>query len=265
MPIVLLDNPRGNEWRGTIKPDESWDEWFEQLSRDDQALRVDRRGQRRRRAGRRLGAGQHREAQLERVDARRSTQVREIFKGQLTYSSNWDHYTVGPVLGPARPDRDEQLLEARAKKRPTADGRADRQNRWKEIQNDLLPFVQKTGKPLLFLEVGWCSLANAAHEPWDYTQTSEPIDLELQRRLYGASSEAGTATRGSAASSIWEWTARRRRPRTTAATRPKNKPAEKVLREWLAKPRWEVSADRSIAAVAALQAGLPAMQSVESR
>src|ERR1700722_13864540 len=27
MPIVLLDNPQGNEWRGTIHPD-SWDDWF---------------------------------------------------------------------------------------------------------------------------------------------------------------------------------------------------------------------------------------------
>src|SRR3954466_14125801 len=28
MPIVLLDNPRGNEWRGTIRPD-SWNEWWD--------------------------------------------------------------------------------------------------------------------------------------------------------------------------------------------------------------------------------------------
>src|SRR5581483_6884036 len=28
MPIVLLDNPQGNDWRGTIHPDH-WDEWFD--------------------------------------------------------------------------------------------------------------------------------------------------------------------------------------------------------------------------------------------
>src|SRR5277367_764102 len=28
MPIVLLDAPKGNEWRGTIHPDD-WDDWFE--------------------------------------------------------------------------------------------------------------------------------------------------------------------------------------------------------------------------------------------
>ena len=28
MPIVLLEAPRGNEWRGTIKPD-VWEEWFD--------------------------------------------------------------------------------------------------------------------------------------------------------------------------------------------------------------------------------------------
>src|SRR6266576_2225746 len=28
MPIVLLDNPRGTEWRGTIHP-ESWEDWWQ--------------------------------------------------------------------------------------------------------------------------------------------------------------------------------------------------------------------------------------------
>ncbi len=28
MPIVLLENPRNGEWRGTIKPD-VWDDWWE--------------------------------------------------------------------------------------------------------------------------------------------------------------------------------------------------------------------------------------------
>src|SRR5439155_22859488 len=32
MPIVLLDNPKGTEWRGTIVPNEDrggWEDWFE--------------------------------------------------------------------------------------------------------------------------------------------------------------------------------------------------------------------------------------------
>jgi len=36
------------------------------------------------------------------------------------------------------------------------------------------------------LEVGWCSLANAAKDPWDYTQTQLPADPELQKKLYEA-------------------------------------------------------------------------------
>ena len=35
-------------------------------------------------------------------------------------------------------------------------------SRWKDIQVDLLEFQQKVGKPIVFLEIGWCSLANAA-------------------------------------------------------------------------------------------------------
>jgi len=57
------------------------------------------------------------------------------------------------------------------------------EKRWREIQHDQLTFASKIKKPLLFTEVGWCSLANAASEPWDYTQTQESQDLDLQKRL----------------------------------------------------------------------------------
>ena len=112
------------------------------------------------------------EAERRRMDAHDHHAVRKIFKGRLTYSSNWDHYTSVPFwdqldmigmnsywkLGETRSEADD------------ADASKQIENRWKEIQDDLLPFVQKTGKPLLFLEIGWFSQDNVAYEPWDYTK-----------------------------------------------------------------------------------------------
>jgi hypothetical protein len=99
----------------------------------------------------------------------------------------------------------------------------------------------KTGKPLLFLEIGWFSQANAAFEPWDYTKSTseEPIDQELQKRLYEGFFESWYGQPLLGGFSIWEWTPGDGGPSDAGYT-PENKPAEKVLREWLAKKPWEV-------------------------
>lgn len=232
MPIVLLDNPRGNEWRGTLKP-ESWTEWFnsyrEMLTHF--AWIAEGTGVDVFVVGSELVSSETRLEEWRRTIAA----VRKVFHGKLTYSSNWDHYTavhfwdqldlVGMnsywKLGPDRDVTVEQIGQ-----------------RWREIQADLLPFVQKTGKPLLFLEVGWCSMANAAHEPWDYT-TGDPVDLELQAKLYEGFFQSWHGNPLLGGFSIWEWTPGDGGPNDRGYT-PENKPAERVLRAWLAKPAWVV-------------------------
>lgn len=233
MPIVLLDKPRGNEWRGTLKP-ASWDDWFESY-RDmlthfawiAQGNGVDV-----------LVIGSELVSSESHVDQWRRTiaKVREVFKGRLTYSANWDHYTsiafwdqldlVGMnsyyKLGP---DRRVTVPQIRS--------------RWQEIQRDLLAFQKRVDKPLLFLEVGWCSLANAAHEPWNYTPPTEPIDLDLQRRLYEGFFESWWGNPALGGLMIWEWPPGDGGPEDRGYT-PENKPAEQVLRAWFARERWEV-------------------------
>src|SRR5207248_493846 len=100
--------------------------------------------------------------------------VRERFHGRLTYSSNWDHYTsvkfwdqldlIGMnsywTFGTKGSDENPSVDQIK--------------KRWTEIQGDLLKFVNKTRKPLLFLEIGWFSQKNVAYEPWDYTQ-DQPV------------------------------------------------------------------------------------------
>jgi hypothetical protein len=112
--------------------------------------------------------------------------------------------------------------------------------RWKDIQKDLLAFQRKVGKPLLFLEVGWCSLENAADEPWDYTKSDLDVDLDLQKRLYEGYFQAWYRNPGLGGFIIWEWTPEDGGPEDKGYT-PENKPAQDVLKEWLAKP-WKSDA-----------------------
>src|SRR5215207_519428 len=93
MPIVLLDNPIGNEWRGTIHPD-SWSEWFNSY-RDimrhfawiAEQNKIDL-----------LVVGSELVSTQSKLEEWTKTiqMIREIYHGKLTYSSNWDNYRAVP-------------------------------------------------------------------------------------------------------------------------------------------------------------------------
>ena len=173
MPIVLLDNPRGNDWRGVISPAEEyggWDEWFESY-RDmlnhfawiAQGNGVDV-----------FVVGSEFVSAEKKIDEWTKTiqSVRKVFHGRLTYSSNWDHYQPVPFwdqLDLIGMNSYWKFGEKESNENPSVEHIV---NRWHEIQSDLLPWVEKTGKPLMFLEIGWFSQSNVAYEPWDYTQRS---------------------------------------------------------------------------------------------
>jgi hypothetical protein len=235
MPIVLLDDAKGDEWRGQLAP-QSWETWFDSY-RDmlghflwiAEGNGVDVFV-----IGSELLSTEKQEAQWNRT----IRFVRERFSGLITYSSNWDHYENVPfwdqldligmnsywTLGDG-PDATVEEMVAN----------------WREIQADLRPFVERQGKPLLFLEVGWCSLDNAAEDPWDYTQPV-PINLDLQARLWEAFWQAWYGVDWLGGMSVWEWPPGDGGPENRMYT-PENKPAEGVIREWFGKPAWEVALD----------------------
>jgi len=238
MPILLLDNPKGTEWRGTIKPD-SWEDWW-QSYRDAmaghfawiaQSHHVDV-----------LVAGSELVSTEQKKDewTRTIRMIRDVYKGKLTYSANWDHYRDIPFWN----QLDLFSTNCYYKLGDNRDVKLEEINkRWADIQNDLLNFSKKIKKPFLFSEVGWCSLANAASEPWDYTQETVPIDNDLQKRLYQSFFQTWWGKSNFAGFMIWEWAPGDGGKGTEDEKRgytPENKPAEKVLREYFAKPRWEV-------------------------
>jgi hypothetical protein len=241
MPIVLLDNPRDDEWRGRIEPRPDpdfggWDEWFRSyremithFSWIAQGEGVDV-----------LVVGSELVSTEPHVEQWRSTirAVRKIFKGRITYSSNWDHYHAVKFwdeldligmnsywkFGKKDSNEDPSVEEISA--------------RWKEIQTDVLKFVREQGKPLLFLEIGWFSQNNVAYEPWDYTK-DRPVALELQRKLYEGFFKSWWGNPLLGGFCVWEWPPGDGGPEDTGYT-PENKPAERLIREYFAKPRWEV-------------------------
>ena len=240
MPIVLLDNPRGNEWRGTIKP-ESWEDWFDSYrammihyAEVAEQNKVDVFV-----VGSELVSSETKLAEWTKT----IRAIRKTYHGQITYSSNWDHYRAVPfwdqldMVGMNSYWNLGKVGDDTLSRREISPATVKR--RWQEIQEDLFAFTRSTGKPLILLEVGWCSVRNAAHEPWDYTQSTVGIDLDLQRILYEGFFESWWGNPNLGGFMIWEWALGEVQPDNKGYS-PQKKPAEKVLQEWLNKGPWEV-------------------------
>lgn len=233
MPIVLLDKPKNTEWRGTIKP-KDWDTWWDSYRNMilhfawiAQSHKVDVMS-----VGSELVSTEDKREQWSRT----IKEVRQVFTGRLTYSANWDHYTSIPFWNQLDLIGLNSYWKLGSNNKVTV---AEIKENWAEIQDDLIRFKKKTAKPILFTEVGWCSLANAAHEPWDYTKTGEDLDLDLQKRLYEGFFESWYGNPNLGGFMIWEWPPDQGGAKNKGYI-PKGKPAEAVLREWFARPRWQV-------------------------
>jgi hypothetical protein len=240
MPIVLLERPNGNEWRGVIKPHnengDAWDEWFdsyrEMVAHYAQAAE----------AGHAevfvvgselVSTEKYKDEWVHTIaDTRRS------YHGLLTYSANWDHYRSIPYWDHLDLISTNSYYKLGKNKDVTVPEIVDE---WRKIQKDLLPWVRTQHKPYMFTEVGWCSMANAANEPWDYTKdpVAVPLDLNLQKKLYEGFFQAWNNVPELGGFMFWQWTPNGGGPEDRSYT-PKGKPAEEVLRQDFAKPRWKV-------------------------
>lgn len=234
VPRVLLDNPRGNEWRGSIHPT-AWPEWFDSYRSALEPFA---------RTGQEHGAevfciGSELVSSETQINQWNQTidSIRQTYHGHLTYCANWDHYAYVPFwnqldfigmnaywkMGSSdHPDPSvEQILQ-----------------RWDDIRRILLVFKKSVGKPILLMEVGWCSLDNTAYEPWDYTRQELPQNLSLQNRMYEAFFKTWTGDDALAGFVIYEW-----EPpagKDDKGYTPVGKPAEQTLRDWMKKP-WRKS------------------------
>jgi hypothetical protein len=226
MPKVLLSDPRGNAWRGKIQPT-SWDEWFAQyrafvmhFARLAELSDVEV-----------FSVGSELITTEKFTDRWRSivADVRSVYRGRLTYSANWDHYTgirfwddldlIGMTTYHKLSDEPAPSLEAlRAK--------------WLEIRRDIEKWRKGVGKPLLFTEAGWCSQEGCSVEAWNYYRQEEATEAgrREQRDCYQAFVDTWLDCPKVGGILWWEWTPGNGGDGDYGYS-PKNKPAEAVLRE----------------------------------
>jgi hypothetical protein len=237
LPIVLLQHPGDDDWRGVIRPADP-DAWWASYGRvvdrfvgvalaaDVDALSV----------GSELNSM---EREVRRWDGL-ITRVRERFGGALTYTANWDRYREVPFwsqldfigvsayfeLAPGNPQAPvERLADA-----------------WRAERRRLLAFAAARDRPLVLMELGYPSLPWAAARPWDYVpQGDVRADHDAQARCFRAFFDAWSPAFTSAGPALgvhcYAWDPYRHGEPTDTGYGVAGKPALDVIRDAFARIR----------------------------
>ncbi len=129
--------------------------------------------------------------------------VRAVYHGKITYGANWDDFAevpfwdaldyVGilayfPLCTVQQPDPDEALLRAG----------------WKKWLARLADFSRRTGKPVLFTELGYNESSEAAAHPWDYKTGGRNAE-EIQARCLRVALEETARADFLRGVFLWKW------------------------------------------------------------
>ena len=228
MPIVLLDNPRADEWRGRINPD-SWDDWWEKYN--GYILQYARIAQQADAEvfvlGSELVSTEKDHAARWRALIRR---VRNCYKGYLSYSANWDHYRPISWWNDLDIIGMTTYYDLTGGKKPTVSRLV---NSWRPIKREILEWQSKINRPILFTEVGWPNQVTCAQFPWDYTRSPERPDPAAQANCFDAFFRTWIREKAVAGFLVWEW---RSHPRQRIGPEdpsyvPCGKPALEVIKK----------------------------------
>ncbi len=186
MPQVNLYAPRGNEWRGKISPDD-WPGWW--ASYHDAMIGW---------ADLAAASGvdlfvvgcellstqgpehEHRWRSL-------IADCRARFRGELTYSTNWDRFDrvlFWDALDAIGISGYWDLTRGAAD--PTQPTAGELARRWRGIRERVLRFAEDADRPILFTEIGYPSLPWALRNPWNYLNNGAPARHDVQARGYRA-------------------------------------------------------------------------------
>ena len=235
-PHIWLTDRNDKTWRGDIAMDteEDWREWFREYGEWilHYAALAERLGIEGLCIGTELGGTVHREAEWRALIA----QIRAVYRGPLTYAANWDREYLDVEFWDALdwigvqayfPLSDEEF--------PTTEQIA---RGWSSHLAPLEELSERTGRPIVFTELGYKSAAYTADEPWLWperrAEVTDPRAFEAQARAYDAFFSTVWPMDWVAGVYFWKWY-----PSTTLDRAdlsgdftPQEKPAAEVMTRW---------------------------------
>lgn len=224
---------RHGEWPGDIAmpTDDAWTKWFASYESFivHYARLAEAHGFEAFAVGTELGKTTTRRTEWKRIVAR----VREVYHGKLTYCANWNE----------EPERvgfwdDLDFIGVQAYyPLATVDRPSKRQIEaaWTPVAAKLASLARRTGKSIVFTEVGFKSHEGSLKEPWQW-ETKGAVDLDLQRDTFAAMFETLWAKSWFGGVFVWKWhPAPRSNGRDDRDFTPQGKPALSVIKAYYTK------------------------------
>lgn len=162
--------------------------------------------------------------------------IRARYSGQLTYSANWGR-------GTTHTNEFEQIgfwssldaigISAYFELSPNSGSVQSIMDSWQTIDRDQIqPLQARWGKPVIFTEIGYRSVANAHTRPWDY-EMGGGYDPTEQANSYEALLRYWDQRSYMTGIIIWDWSVD---PNYGGSGNtdytPRNKPAEDTIKRW---------------------------------
>ena len=236
-PHVWINRTVGNEWRSTMLPKgERWQKWsasyrdfIMEFARLSDSLGVDA-----------LCIGTELDAIAKAYPAYWTDliqSIRKVYKGSLTYGANWDAFEDIQFWGQLDYIGVQAYFPLTKKQEPPV---ASLCAAWQSHYRKIRKLHQRYGKPVVFTEVGYRSVADAAHEPWTWTGETDHLTKRAspgtQSNCYEALFQVFWDQKWFAGALFWEWEGRfRNRDNDQVDFTPQGKPAEQVMARWFGK------------------------------
>ena len=158
-------------------------------------------------------------------------EVKAIYKGKVTYASNWDEYSRVPFWDQLDYIGIDSYFPISEEKTPSVEQAKAGWRYWKE---KLASFSKENKKQVLFTEWGYRSMDYTGKEPWVTTRGNANVNLEAQANATQAVFETFWQEDWFAGGFVWKWFIHHERSGGVQNDRftPQNKPAQEVIKKY---------------------------------
>lgn len=160
-------------------------------------------------------------------------EIRAIYKGKLTYASNWDEYSRVPFWEQLDYIGIDSYFPVSEVQTPSVDQAKEGWRRWKQ---EIASFSQSNKRQVLFTEWGYRSLDYAGKEPWVTHREEGNVNLKAQANATQAVFETFWEEDWFAGGFVWKWFIHHDQVGGHENNRftPQNKPAQDVIKKYYA-------------------------------
>ena len=160
-------------------------------------------------------------------------QIRQVYKGKLTYASNWDNVENIPFWHLVDYIGIDAYYPLVQKETPLVDQLV---KAWKEPKLELNNIANQYNKKIIFTEYGYRSIHYAAWKQWEFESTDENISVNLQAQVngYEAIYQAFWNEPWFAGGFVWKWFIDdpEHGGESNSNYTPQNKPVISVIKQW---------------------------------